>query len=74
MNETVKESGCHHYAFSRDLSAPNRFQLSELWEDEASLAAHLKSSHIATYRAGLAHLRLLSRTVKRFDITNTQTL
>ena len=25
MNETVKENGCHHYAYSRDLSTANLF-------------------------------------------------
>jgi quinol monooxygenase YgiN len=74
MNETVKEAGCHHYAFSRDLSEPNRFQLSELWEDDASLAAHFRVAHMATFRAGLAALRVERRTVQRFDATNTKAL
>lgn len=71
MNETVKEHGCHHYAFSRDLSTPHRFQLSELWEDDASLAAHFKTAHMAKYREGLGKLRVQHRSVKRFDVTNT---
>ena len=74
MNETVKEQGCHHYAFSRDLSTANRFQLSELWEDDASLGAHFRVAHMATYRAGLSKLRIERRTVRRFDITNVQEL
>ncbi len=74
MNETVKEPGCHHYAFARDLSKPNRFQLSELWEDDASLAAHFRTEHMANFRAGLAPLRVERRTVQRFDAANPKAL
>ena len=74
MNETIKEQGCRHYAYSRDLSTPNRFQLSELWEDEDALAAHFRVDHMATYRAGMSKLRVQRRTVKRYDVTNAKDL
>jgi quinol monooxygenase YgiN len=74
MNETIKEQGCHHYAYSRDLSTPNRFQLSELWEDENALATHFRADHMATYRAGMSKLRVQRRTVKRYDVTNAKDL
>jgi quinol monooxygenase YgiN len=66
MTETQKEQGCQHYAFSTDLATPNRFQLSELWDGDAALEAHFQSAHMATYRAGLARLRVQHRTVKRY--------
>jgi quinol monooxygenase YgiN len=53
MNETIKERGCHHYAYSQDLSTPDRFQLSELWESDDALAAHFRSDDMATYRTGI---------------------
>jgi quinol monooxygenase YgiN len=74
MNETIKEQGCHHYAYSRDLSVADRFQLSELWEDENALAAHFRAAHMATYRAGIGKLRVIKRTVKRYDVTNMKEL
>ncbi|MDQ2773467.1 MAG: antibiotic biosynthesis monooxygenase [Acidobacteriota bacterium] len=70
MNKTIKEQGCHQYAYSRDLSNPDRFQLSELWEDSDALAAHFRADHMATYRAGMAKLRVQSRTVKRYEVTS----
>ena len=70
MNETIKEQGCHHYAYSRDLATPNRFQLSELWESDQALAAHFRADHMATYRAGMSKLRVQKRTVKRYDVSN----
>ena len=74
MEETVKEQGCVHYAYSRDLSAANRFQLSELWENDESLAAHLQAPHTATYRAGIGKLRVTKRSVNRYDVTNAKEL
>ena len=74
MNETIKEPGCHHYAYSRDLSTPNRFQLSELWADEVALDAHFRADHTATYRAAISKLRVQRRTVKRYDVTNAKDL
>src|SRR5436305_15276509 len=74
MNATIKEQGCQHDAYSRDLSTPNRFQLSELWEDDEALAAHFRADHMATYRAGINKLRVHTRTVKRSDVTSSQDL
>lgn len=70
MIETQKEHGCLHYAFSADLATPNRFQLSELWESDDALAAHFRTAHMATFRAGLAQLRVHDRTVRRYNATD----
>ena len=35
-----QESGCHAYVFSADPCVAGRIAVYELWEDEASLAAH----------------------------------
>lgn len=67
-DETVKEDGCLHYAFSRDVGAANRFQLGEWWRDDAALAAHFASAHMAAYRAGVALLRIQKRMVKKFEV------
>jgi quinol monooxygenase YgiN len=63
---TVREPGCLHYAFAADLLDPNRFQLSELWRDAASLEAHAQTPHMADFRAGLARLRVRERRVRRY--------
>lgn len=74
MIETQKEKGCLHYAFSKDLATPNRFQLSELWDNDAALEAHFQSPHMASFRAGLAKLHIKQRTVKRYRVTEAQAL
>jgi quinol monooxygenase YgiN len=74
MNQSMKEQGCHHYTYSRDLSTPDRFQLSELWESDHALAAHFQTGHMADYRTGMSKLRVLARTVTRFDVTGVKAL
>ncbi len=74
MNKTLEEKGCRHYAYSRDLSKSNRFQLSELWEDEAALTAHFRTDHMNTYRDGMAKLRVQMRTVKKYDVADVKDL
>ena len=74
MIESMKEQGCHHYAYSRDLATPNRFQLSERWEDDAALTAHFRTDHMAAYRAGMSKLRVEMRTVTRYEATNAKEL
>lgn len=69
MQETVKETGCEHYAFARDLTAPNRFQLNELWESPDALTAHFATAHMKTFRDALGKLQVEKRTVQRFEIT-----
>jgi len=74
MQETVKEDGCMKYAFAADLIHPNTLQLSECWRDDAALSAHFLTAHILAYRSGLQSLRVVSRTVKRYDVTSARDL
>jgi quinol monooxygenase YgiN len=70
MIETQNEHGCLHYTFSTDLAIATRFQLSELWESNETLAAHFETPHMKTFRAGLAQLRIVQRIVTRYDASN----
>lgn len=36
----VEEAGCQSYCFAPDPCVPTRIQVHEVWDDEASLAAH----------------------------------
>ncbi|HEX4748911.1 MAG TPA: putative quinol monooxygenase [Bryobacteraceae bacterium] len=74
MLETQKEKGCIHYAFATDLTSPNRFQLSELWQSDETLAAHGKTAHMATFREGLTQFRIQQRTVTRYYVSEPAAL
>lgn len=62
-DETRKEAGCLVYEFSQLVEAPQRFRVYEEWEDAESLSSHAKSPHMATFRAALAKIGVVSREV-----------
>jgi quinol monooxygenase YgiN len=75
MLETLKEDGCMKYAFAEDLLRPGTvLQLSECWRDDAALKAHFLTGHIRDYRAGLKNLRVVSRVVKRYEVSGSSDL
>ena len=47
-----------------DREQPNRVVLYEIYDDEAAFDAHLKTPHLATFRAGIESL-IVSRQVRR---------
>jgi quinol monooxygenase YgiN len=66
---TLLEDGCHTYAFSPDPDDDDLIRLYELWDDEASLAAHLASEHIAEWRTTSASLPILSADIVKYTVT-----
>lgn len=49
MAASRAEEGCLAYVFSQDMTDPNLLHLYELWADEAALASHRQSSHMAVF-------------------------
>ncbi len=66
---TRQESGCLSYTFYSDLEDPNVLRIFEEWETEAALGAHFKTPHIAQFRSDMAQLKVLSRQIKRYEVT-----
>ena len=52
------EPGCQAYVFSRDPCVAGRIAVYELWDDEASLAAHFKHANYANMGAALQQFGL----------------
>ena len=50
------ESGCIAYAFTQDVLDPSVLHIVEKWQDEAALAAHFATPHMAAFGAGIAGL------------------
>lgn len=63
--ETVREDGCLIYEFSQILGHPGRFGVYEEWRDQAALEAHFETAHMATFRAALAEIGVVSSDVFR---------
>lgn len=50
------EEGCIAYAFTQDLLQPGVIHIVEKWQDEAALAAHFATPHMAAFGAAVAGL------------------
>lgn len=60
------EDGCLTYAYALDLLEPGLVRVSELWTDRASLEAHFKTAHMATWRTALAG-QVRERDIKLYE-------
>lgn len=65
--ETLKEEGCLHYCFSRDMTDPDVLRIAERWTDQESLDAHSRSPHMAAFGAGLAKVERLGADVRLYS-------
>lgn len=66
---TLLEDGCHTYAFTPDPDDDDLIRLYERWDDEAALAAHLASEHIAEWRTTSASLPILSADITKYTVS-----
>jgi quinol monooxygenase YgiN len=48
------ESGCIAYSFTVDVLDPSVLHIVEKWQDEAALAAHFATPHMAAFGAAIA--------------------
>jgi len=62
------------YRFYADLEEPGRFCVFEIWESGAALQAHFEAPHMATFRATLAKLTIVSRNVVRYEVAGAEKL
>lgn len=49
MAHTRTEPGCLVYTYSRDLTDPNRFHLSEIWDSQDLMEEHIDAPHSARF-------------------------
>ncbi len=66
--ETLKEPGCHAYAFSVDISDATMVRIFERWESEDALRAHFATPHMANFGIAMAKAAPKSMDVKVYQI------
>ncbi len=71
---THAEAGCGHYEFSKSLTVPGRFHITEEWADEASLAAHMRADHFKAFGQVMRSLRITGRDLHRYVIAEHSTM
>ena len=50
------EEGCIDYAYSIDILDPTLLRITEKWVDDAALAFHFSTPHMAAFQAALSEL------------------
>lgn len=50
---TTAEPGCITYSFCFDMLTPGLMRIVEVWQDEAALAAHFKTPHMAAFQSAI---------------------
>ncbi len=72
VRQTQAEEGCISYRFYVDINFLTRFRLYEEWRDEAALAAHMKTPHMAVFLKAISDLRIVERSICKYEVTDTQ--
>lgn len=74
MAATQAEDGCELYVFTRDFDDPDTVYISERWRDEAALAAHAASAHMATFNRAVGGAKLNHVSVKAYSVSGVRTI
>src|SRR5579862_3773769 len=65
------EDGCLSYSYAEDVLEPGLVWIIERWRDQASLAKHWKSEHIAQWRAAWTTLGIRDRNLQLYTAEAT---
>jgi quinol monooxygenase YgiN len=75
MQEATRaEAGCRRYDMSADVADRGRFYVTELWEDDDSLAAHMKVPHMKDFGRALRDAGVKGSTATKYTITGESKL
>ena len=62
-----EEEGCIEYAYSVDILDPTTLRICEKWVDEAALAYHFQTPHMAAFRKALGGLDVTITDLRKFQ-------
>ena len=69
IEPTRAEDGCQLYAMAQDITNPNTIWISEQWESESHLFAHLATPHITEFLQLSAGLTITNMNVIRYEVS-----
>lgn len=67
---TRVERGCTLYAITRDIVESHIFWISEEWDTDEDLYAHLRSAHIAEFLGRAAAMNMRSMDVRKYEVSS----
>lgn len=72
VNATRSEPGCVEYAFAFDALDDHLLRIFEVFADEAALAAHRASAHMAAWRALMPELGIGGRAMSEYQVQSAR--
>ena len=68
------EDGCLDYSYGEDVAEPGLIRVFEVWRDQATIDAHFKTEHMATWRAAGAELGISDRKLFVYETASQRSL
>jgi quinol monooxygenase YgiN len=65
--ETVKEPGCLHYSFAKDITKAGLIHISERWDSEESLNAHFETPHMSAFNMTISGLTIEAMDIRLYS-------
>jgi quinol monooxygenase YgiN len=69
LEATRREPGCLAYSLCFDLMDDHVLQIFEVFKDDAALAAHRASEHMAVWRTAGASFGISARDMSQYDVS-----
>lgn len=66
------EGGCIDYTYALDVLDPQIMRVLERWKSWEALEAHFKEPHMDAWRAALADVKFLERSLRAHEIKETR--
>jgi len=74
MAATRAEDGCSAYGYAEDVAEPGLIHVFEIWRDDAALAAHFKTAHMASWREVWPRFGVSDRRLFAYEIASERAL
>ena len=68
------EDGCIDYTYALDVLDPQIMRVLERWQSWEALEAHFKQPHMNAWRAALADVKFLERSLRAHEVSETRDL
>jgi quinol monooxygenase YgiN len=62
------EDGCLVYSYAEDVAEPGLIRVFEAWRDQAALDAHLRTPHMAEWRAAWPQFGVSDRRLSLYEV------
>lgn len=74
IDATRAEEGNVAYAFSEDVTEPNRINITEIWRDEQALNEHFGTPHLTGFMGKVSDFAAGSSELIRYDVSGSSKL